>query len=319
MLNRSKGLANRNRFLTAAAVAIGCVLFSAPVLAGPTVAGTQIANTAGLSFLDGTTSRHILSNTVTLGVDVLLDVVIAAEQPSVQPASSGVTPVAFLLTNSGNAAEAFALTPSIDPAGAEITGIATDTDGDGVYSATDTLLTAASVTIAPGAQRRMFVLVRKAADGQQATVSLTAASTTGVGDAGTVFAGAGVGGVDAIVGRTGARATAHSLLSTQAIGPQLEKSQSVRAQDGSDKAGHGSIVTYRLDARFPGATAAVELRDAIPAGTTFVAGSITLDGKPLTDGADGDQASYDGTAVHILLGDVATASVRTVTFQTKIL
>jgi uncharacterized repeat protein (TIGR01451 family) len=318
MLNRSKGLAIRNRFLTAAAVAIGCVLFAAPALAGPTVAGTQIANTAGLSFLDGTTSRHILSNTVTLGVDVLLDVVITAEQPTVQPASTGVTPVAFLLTNSGNAAEAFALTPSVDPT-AEIVGIATDTDGDGLYSATDTLLTTASVTVAPGAQRRMFVLVRKAADGQQATVSLTAASTTGVGDAGTVFAGAGVGGVDAIVGHTGARATAHSLLSTQAIGPQLEKSQSVRAQDGSDKAGHGSIVTYRLDARFPGATAAVELRDAIPAGTTFVPGSITLDGKTLTDGADGDQANFDGTAVHILLGDVATASVRTVTFQTKIL
>jgi hypothetical protein len=319
MLNRSKGLAIRNRFLTAAAVAIGCALFAAPALADPTLAGTQIANTAGLTFLDGTNSRHILSNTVTLGVDVLLDVTIVAEQPTVRPASDGVTPVAFLLTNSGNADETFALVAGIDPAAVQITGIATDTDGDGVYSTTDAILTNASVALAPGAQRRMFVLVRKTADGQQATVSLTAASTTGSGDAGTVFAGAGVGGVDAIVGHTGARATAHALISTQAPGPQLEKSQSVRASDGSDRAGHGSIVTYRLDAHFPGATSAVELRDAIPAGTSFVPGSITLDGKPLTDGADGDQASFDGTAVRISIGDVATASVRTVTFQTKIL
>jgi uncharacterized repeat protein (TIGR01451 family) len=319
MLNRLKGLAICNRFLTAAAVAIGCVLSAAPAFADATPAGTQIVNTAGLTFLDGTSSRQISSNTVSLGVDVLLDVTIVAEQPTINPANGEVTPVAFLLTNGGNADEAFALTASIDPAAGEIVGIATDTDGNGVYSSADTILTAASVTLAPGAQRRMFVLVRKTADGQQATVSLTAASTTGNGDAGTIFAGAGVGGVDAIVGHTGARATAHALLSTQALGPQLEKSQSVRASDGSDKAGHGSIVTYRLDARFPGATSAVELRDAIPAGTTFVAGSITLDGKPLTDGADGDQASFDGTSVSILLGDVATASVRTVTFQTKIL
>ncbi|MDO6415803.1 hypothetical protein Q4F19_15535 [Sphingomonas sp. BIUV-7] len=322
MLNRSNRWAIRNRFLGTAILAaavIGCAVSAAPALADPTLAGTQIANTASLSFLDGGAPLHISSNTVTLGVDVLLDVVLEAEQASIRPSGDAVTPVGFVLTNGGNADETFALTATNDPASTAIVGIATDSDGDGVYSAADTMLTGTSVTLAPNEHRRLFVLARRGAGGQDATVSLTAASTTGSGDAGTVFAGAGVGGADAIVGHTGGRATAHTLLTTQATGPRLEKSQSVRAQDGSDHAGHGSIITYRLDAHFPGATAAVELRDAIPAGTVFVPGSMMLDGKPLTDAADGDPASFDGSAVRIVLGDVTVTSVRTVTFETKIL
>ena len=61
-----------------------------------------------------------------------------------------------------------------------------------------------------------------------------------------------------------------------------------------------------------------ELTDAIPAGTVFVPGSITLDGRPLTDAADADLAAFDGSTVSVAIGDVAAAGVRTVQFQTRI-
>ncbi|PZU09810.1 hypothetical protein [Sphingomonas sp.] len=318
MLDRSKGFAIRNRFLAIVAGAIACALPATCAHADPTPAGTRIANTASLSFVDGNSSVRISSNTVTLGVDMLLDVAIRAEQPTVRPAANGPTPIAFVITNSGNAEETFTLSGAVDPNLATLSGLAIDSDDNGVYGDGDTLLTGSSVKIAPGEHRRLFALVRLAGS-QDAALSITVASSTGSGDAGTVFAGAGAGGVDAIVGRTGARATASVVLGERSTGPTLEKSQTVLARDGSAHAGHGSIITYRLDARFPGAATAVELRDPIPAGTAFVAGSITLDGQSLTDAADGDMASFDGSAVHILFGDVTTAATRTVTFQAKIL
>jgi uncharacterized repeat protein (TIGR01451 family) len=318
-LDRSKALAIRNRFFGPAifaAAAIGC---AAPAFADATAGGTQIANTASLSFQDGGVARRISSNTVTLGVDVLLDVIVAAEHPTTAPVADAPTPVPFLLTNGGNAQDTFALTGSIDQAGATVVGIAADTDNDGNYSAADAMITTATVTLAPNERRRLFVLVRPVAGGPDSTVSLAAVSNTGNGVAGTVFTGAGIGGVVAVVGHTGARATAHSLLTAQSSAPQLEKSQTVLAPDGSATPWRGAIITYRLNARFPNATNAVELQDAIPAGTVFIAGSITLDGAPLTDGADGDQASFDGAAVHVTLGNVTAAAVRTVTFQARIL
>lgn len=318
-MDRPTAFAIRNRFFGPAifaAAAVGCV---APAAADPTTGGTQIANTASLSFQDGGTARHIASNTVTLGVDVLLDVVVAAERPTVTPIADAPTPVPFVLTNGGNAQDTFALVGAIDQSGATVIGIATDSDNDGNYSASDAMLTAATVTLAPNEKRRLFVLVHPVAGVQDGTVSLAASSKTGSGDAGTVFSGAGVGGVDAVVGRTGARATAHSLLAGQSNAPQLVKSQTVLAPDGTTTPWRGAIITYSLVARFPTATNAVELQDAIPAGTVFIPGSITLDGAPLTDGSDGDQASFDGTAVHVTLGNVTAAAVRTVTFQARIL
>ncbi|GLZ80218.1 hypothetical protein Afil01_50250 [Actinorhabdospora filicis] len=62
----------------------------------------------------------------------------------------------------------------------------------------------------------------------------------------------------------------------------------------------GDELAYTVRVRNDGGSAAGNpvVRDAIPAGATYVPGSITLDGVPLTDAADGDAAEFaDGTVV----------------------
>ena len=56
----------------------------------------------------------------------------------------------------------------------------------------------------------------------------------------------------------------------------------------------------------------------MPAGTSYLPGSMTLDGATLSDVADGDAGDCDGRLIRVALGDVAAAVTRTVTFQVRL-
>ena len=103
----------------------------------------------------------------------------------------------------------------------------------------------------------------------------------------------------------------------------LLKSQSVRAADGSQTAVRDAVITYTLEARFTDAVTGARIADPIPVGTVFVPGSLTLDGAPLSDGADDDAGRFDpssaqGAGVTVALGRVAAGSSHTVQFKAKI-
>ncbi len=141
-----------------------------------------------------------------------------------------------------------------------------------------------------------------------------------------------------MVGLTGASASVAIPLSTGPAGPSLFKRQSVRAADGSQNAVRDSVITYTLEARFAGAVTGARIADPIPLGTVFVPGSLTLDGAPLSDAADGDAGRFDATngaqtgaqtgtaqtgvaqgpGIVVALGQVAAASVHTVQFKARI-
>jgi uncharacterized repeat protein (TIGR01451 family) len=87
---------------------------------------------------------------------------------------------------------------------------------------------------------------------------------------------------------------------------------------GTDGARRGGIITYTLEARFPGGARAAVIADLIPDGTTFVPGSLRLDDAVLTDGTDADAGGFDGRGIAVALGDVATASTHTVQFEAQI-
>ena len=108
--------------------------------------------------------------------------------------------------------------------------------------------------------------------------TIGAQAVTGSGTPGTVFAGAGDGGGDAVVGPTGARAELVVPVGRRRDAPTLTKTQSVLAPDGSARAVRGAMITYTLVARFPAATGAARIDDPVPAGTTYVPGSLSLDG-----------------------------------------
>jgi hypothetical protein len=62
--------------------------------------------------------------------------------------------------------------------------------------------------------------------------------------------------------------------------------------------------------------------DNIPANTTYVLGSLRLNGAALTDGTDGDAGEYNAAAparVRVVLGNLTTASgPQTVAFAVTI-
>ena len=82
----------------------------------------------------------------------------------------------------------------------------------------------------------------------------------------------------------------------------------------------GAIVTYRLVATVSGSGSLANLRiaDAIPAGTTYRSGTLTLEGGGLSDAADADAGEFTGTGVAVRLGTLAGGATRTVTFQVAI-
>lgn len=274
-----------------------------------------------MNFDMGGVEQTVSSNTVRLVLAERLDVTVTAVAPTVVASGAADQAVAFRVANTGNGAETFALAGATEGGGASIVTLAVDVDGNGVYDPqVDRKLPDARLPLDAGAEAVVFVIVGGARVG--AAISLTASATTGTGAPGTVFAGLGDGAGDAVVGASGATAQARTLLAAGKAGPSLTKSQSVVAPDGSAQPVKGAIITYQLDARFPGIADGVEIEDPIPAGTAYVPGSLTLDGKPLSDTADADAGRFDGTIVAVALGDIAPdpagETIRAIRFQVTI-
>jgi uncharacterized repeat protein (TIGR01451 family) len=300
-------------------LALPCALLGYSTAApAQTGAGTRIVNVAGLRFEDGGRAERVSSNPVTLTVGEVLDVAIATPSERVVARGEDDLAIPFTVSNLGNAAETFAVTVRTDRAGATVTGIAADTDNDGAYDpAVDQALDGSAMMLAAGQGRRLFVLVHGGGT-EPTVVTATATAATGHGEPGTAYPGSGPDGSDAVVGRTGGIATAAVRVVAGAEAPSLAKSQSVLAPDGSARIVPGSVITYRLDARFPGPAAAVEIVDPLPDGTRFVPGSIRIDGIAASDADDEDAAAFDGAAVRVVLGDIAAALDRSIQFEVKI-
>jgi uncharacterized repeat protein (TIGR01451 family) len=315
-----------------AAAAIGCVSFASTANAAPTLAGTDIENIATASYDTPSGPVTIDSNKVVIKVDELLDVTVTSSDPgdvTTAPGQVGNV-LKFLVTNTGNGNEAFALTADAAKSGDDfdptLQQIVLDTNNNGVYDAgVDTVYVAGTndPSIAPETSITVFILTTtpaNAANGNRAEVGLTAAAKTGIGAPGTTFAGAGEGGGDAVVGTTGADATDSGFLAVQAATLALVKSAVVTDPFGGDRSVPGSTITYKLVATVTGSgsLANVVITDPIPASTTYTASSITLETAAQTDAADVDAGSYNGTQIRVSVGNVPAGQTRTVTFKVLI-
>ena len=300
--------------------------------AGTTPAGTPIVNTAGLRYDADGTAQSTSSNTVTIIVAERLDVALVRDGQGAVVVTAQPVAIPFTLTNLDNGAEAFVLAASVSPGAAILRALVIDADGDGRYDPAKDLAPADNKTplLAPGQSIKLLAILVPTPDGgtANAVLTVTARSTTGSGTSGNLYTGAGDGGGDAVVGPTGALATVSVPIGTGPAGPVLLKSQSVRAADGSQNAVRDAVITYTLEARFTDAVTGARIADPIPAGTVFVPGSLTLDGAPLSDGADGDAGRFDAAGtqaggtqtpgITVALGQVAAASAHTVQFKAKI-
>lgn len=300
-------------------------------LAAGTRAGTLIENTASATYDVGPTQVSVDSNTNTVRVDELIDTVVDwsdSADVTTLPGSTGQV-LAFSVTNSGNGEESFALstvsTLGGDDYNPTVTSIVID-DGDGVYEpGQDTVYVAGAndPVLQPDASVTIFVLSTtpaSAGDGDRGGVQLVATSRTGVGAPGTSFAGQGEGGGDAVVGTTGGDGSDDGFYSVSAASVSLVKSASVLNQFGNADPIPGATITYSIEATTTGSgsLANLAINDAIPTGTTYVAGSLRLGTTVLTDAADADAGRFASNAITVSLGTVPGGQTRTVTFQVTI-
>ena len=316
--------------LSAASLLLSASFGATAAHAAGVAAGTQIANTATATYDSGAASVSIQSNTVTVRVDELLNVAVTSLSANPTAAAAGTTVLTYQITNTGNGPESFDLSadPAVsgnafDPA---LQSIAYDTNGNGVYDpGTDIILATGTPTpaIAPDSALTVFVLTTlpgTATDGQTGQVRLTATSATGSGTPGTVFAGQGAGGGDAVVGASTALDDALATEIARLAAVNLTKSAAILDPFGTQQPVPGAIVTYSLLAMVSGAGTASNLNvtDVIPVGTTYQTGTLTLDGSPLSDAADSDTGQASAAGIAVGLGTLAGGTSRTVAFKVKI-
>ena len=243
----------------------------------------------------------------------------------------GEAVLTFEVTNQGNGPEAFELLADPAVAGNDfdtvVESIAVDTNGNGTYDpGVDQVLTGPETTeiLDPDQTLTVFVIVTVpdgVTDDQESDVELTANAVTGTGAPGTSFDGQGVGGGDAIVGTTGASASALGELVVGITSVDLAKSATIVDPFGGTSAVPGSVVTFTITANVAG-TGSVDgliVTDAIPDGTTYAAGTLALDGNTLTDAAGDDAGeASDAAGITVDLGTVAGGTSQSITFEVTI-
>ena len=312
--------------------------------AAGTAAGTSIVNTASVSYTDpGGTPTTVPSNTSTIAVDEILDVTVVANNagnlPVNTPASNQV--LSFTVTNTGNGPETFELSFDAAVAGDNFNPanvrIYIDTDGNGAFDPlVDTLYVAGTndpaLTGSGAATDSVVVFLvsdipSSLTDGNIGLVRITAEALTAQGTpgsdvAGTVFAGSGQGGTDAVVGSTTAEAVVQNGYIVRQVAATFTKSAVVLDQFGGSNPIPGATITYTLTftATGTGTLTNVKLEDTIPSGTTYQAGTIELDTVGLTDIAADDEGFFSGTKVEVIpsSGSVTAPATHVVTFDVKI-
>jgi uncharacterized repeat protein (TIGR01451 family) len=329
---RRIGALARTALLTAAC----CGAWPTALHALGTAAGTNISVTATIDYSIGGTPATATSNTSVVAVDEIVDVAIALQSPTVSVAAGASNEaLLFLVTNTGNGAEAFTLLgdsvlvgDDFDPTLAA-PAVYFDSDGSGDLSPADTPYVAGSNDPMLAADASVAVLLVNdipagLPDGQRGRSELGASANTGTGAPGTVFAGQGSGGVDAVIGTSGGEAAIFGEYVIGDIQVSAVKSQAVLDPFGGTEPIPGAAITYQVVVTASGTGAAVgaALRDAIPAETTYVAGSLSLNGTALSDAADLDAGAFTTTpapGVTVALGDLtAAAGPQTIVFQVTI-
>lgn len=319
------------------AVWLAAACLSVPAFAtGTTVpAGTSINNTAAVTYtMDGKT--HALSAHATFVVDQLLDVAVSWQNgtPVEVPAGSTQRGLLFKVTNTGNGSDSYALTlhASPDPQGgftADHCQLYLDNDHDGGLSHGDTPYPAPADAPALAANASMDVLAvchipADVADKSLSDIELQAASNMLTGQPGDTKPVPGHGGYIAVVGMSGNKAQATGTYAAANVTYAFTSSQLVTDKSGGHVATSGSRITYTLTVTPEGTATGRNLvvNTPIPDHTTYVPGSLKLDGNLLGDsGTDGDAGDYDATAhaVIVQLGDISgTSAARHIRFQVTI-
>ena len=94
----------------------------------------------------------------------------------------------------------------------------------------------------------------------------------------------------------------------------------IRKSVDRDWAQPGDLLTYTIafTGSPGGSLAGFVLTDSIPAGATFISGSLSLNGRPLSDARDEDEGEFVSGVVQVRPGSVVVADSATVNFQVRV-
>lgn len=295
--------------LVHAVAAAGLLLPAAPSLAAGAPAGATIVNTAYVSHREAGETVVAASNAIATTVAEMVDFSVTFLRA--QRLTARTEALAFRLLNLGNSRRAFVLSlASVAGFDASSCKVYLDPTGREDFVLANVALydPARPPELDPGAAMQVWTVCDSDASvvGQ---VSLEAWPTTRSSDT-----GAGVVWVRRTARALGEVATPSTVFAS------LNKSQVVLDRKGGTRALPGSTITYTLDADIQGSGVArgAMVTDPIPAGSTYVAGSLQLDGQALSDLADADAGELAGGQITVRLGDVVAPAKRTVTFKVVI-
>ena len=274
-------------------------------LLGAVPAGTVDAQTAaGTRIVTYFTGTYEASNGTPYTVtDSIVLVVGQAAGVDVDPprgatVSPGVTVVfAHVVTNLGNGPDSMLV--AVTSRAGWATRVYLDADGDGALGAGDPPL-AGPIALAMGASARFLVAVdvpsTRAVRGVTDSVDVRATSRydAAVADALVDAIAVRDAGVVITLDKTVDRPTARV----------------------------GDVVTYTISyvAAGPGTATEFEIADAVPAGSSYLPGTMRWNGTPVTDAAGDDVAFFDagGNRLVFHIGDVAGGQSGVVTFQVRV-
>ncbi len=313
-----------------------CFAFSNPASAAGTAVGTVIENTANITYDLAGTPLAVQSNTTSIVVAERINVTTTLQSPQTLVAPNDTDrALLFTVTNTGNGDEAFLLAvdsaiggDDFDPT-PSVPAIYFDTNSDGIFNAGDQAYSpgVSDPLLGPDESVNVFIvndIPGTVANGDIGRSQLTASSTTGTGPAGSVFAGQGDGGVDAVIGTTTGSAAASGEYLVSGILISVIKTQQVDDPNGGNQPIPGATLTYTItvEVTSAGVATASALRDAIPTFTSFVPASISLNGGAISDAIDADAGELDtsgAATVVVRLGDLTQVDgVQTVVFQVTI-
>lgn len=317
-------------------------LAASPVFAVGTAAGTPITNSATLTYsIGGLEAASVTATARSVVVAEVINVLLTSQDGSpvaVNSPDAGKA-LTFLLTNTGNGQEAFRLTRNnlitddqFDPVSAT-SAVYLESGAQPGFQATGPN---ADVAYAPGSNdpllaadgSRVIYLVSNIPAAQPTgavgKVSLSAdAVTAGAPGAtpGTTLAALGDAGVDAVVGASRAQGVAvGSYIVSGLVLNVLKTVAAVRDTQGGSLVMPGSVLTYRVVLTLSGTGIAENLSfsDPLPATTTYLPASLTVDGAARSDAADADNGNVVAGSVGVVFGNTPAPATRVIEFKATV-
>ncbi len=291
-------------------------LLSSLVLAIGVPAGTPIQNVAELTYQVNGVDFNVTSNILTDTVDQVIELDIVCQHSINLLVQRGETQrvLPFLLSNTGNGLDKFILLPDTNASSADVTNKKIYVDnGDGIFNGADTQIT--DINLSADANATLFFVSDIPVNATWLTSSHgieAKSSIGGSGVPGTTYTLSSYFAVDGVKGGV------DSALCTYELN-QLELKLLKSATLGSTDVFKGSVIHYKIEASVigMGILNTVVIQDVIPTGTTYVNGTLRLNGTVLSDAGH-----VSGTTLTVPVGDMVQTStvqpIHTVEFDVKV-